>query len=149
GSLIAQPPVRSSDAGERIHALAIDLTLKGWCATENEINRITKEAERKLLDFACDEIKRHMDRAAPVTQSAATSKQVPAFGMMKANGDLLPCAVAEEDAIYHVCAPMFDVSAEYVRAKLEAAGWHTVRVQISIDPTDPLARNDRGSPSNG
>lgn len=82
-------------------------------------------------------------RAAQPVRSAATSKQVSAFGMMKANGDLLPCAVAEEDAIYHMCAPMFDVSAEYVRTKLEAAGWHTVRVQISLDPAEPLARNNR------
>uniref|UniRef100_UPI0037D9F100 hypothetical protein n=1 Tax=Tardiphaga sp. TaxID=1926292 RepID=UPI0037D9F100 len=60
--VFAAPTVRPADAGERIHALAIDLTLKGWCANENEINRLTKEAERKLLDFACDEIRRHMDR---------------------------------------------------------------------------------------
>lgn len=77
-------PVRSADAGERIHALAIDLTLKGWCANANEINRLTKEAERKLLDFACDEIKRHMDRAAPVPQYAASTVEPVAAYVRKA-----------------------------------------------------------------
>lgn len=91
----AAPPARSADAGDRIRALAIDLTLKGWCANEHEVDRRTKEAERKLLDFACDEIKRHMDRIGPSVSETKPSFDEPAYrGSSEASqhhsGDLEP-----------------------------------------------------------
>jgi len=55
-----------ADAGKRISQLAADLVVSGWMAGDHGIERAKKEAEDKLLAFACDEIERHMkQRAVP------------------------------------------------------------------------------------
>ncbi len=135
--LYATPPAAAPDQGVREALAQAAFELEEAAKIVGSEYKSTGE----IFALAANRARAALSRPAP--DAAGSDAPVSAFGMMKANGDLLPCAVAEEDAIYHMCAPMFDVSAEHVRTKLEGAGWHTVRVLISMDPTDPLPRNDR------
>lgn len=58
-----------SDSGKRISSLAADLIVSGWMSNnEEELERHKKRAEKKLLDFACDEINRHMNRQSAFSE---------------------------------------------------------------------------------
>ena len=57
--------VAKPTAQERLHRLAAELVVDCFMSEMHdgekgprELNRLTKEFERKLLDFACDEIRR-------------------------------------------------------------------------------------------
>lgn len=59
------PAGDGGEAGERISKLAAELVVSGWMAGDHGVEEAKKKAERRLLEFGCDEISRHMAAHPP------------------------------------------------------------------------------------
>lgn len=130
-----------ADAGQRIRDLAVRLTVAGWMAGEHGLDAATKNAERELLDFACDEIKRHMARATPTPSAARTDWQ----DISTAPKDGTWVLIWEDYGTNNRFSPA-DVARYYLDywQNGEKARVHNATHWMPL-PGRPIPRNDRGN----
>jgi hypothetical protein len=74
-AILSSRPPAEPVAQERIRGVAVRLVMAGFMASKHGLEDEIKTAERELLDFACDEITRHLARMAapPATAPASTA----------------------------------------------------------------------------